>query len=71
MEQSRVLQTTFLKAEENNIEKAWSTLYAFEALSEIKVNYDKTSMYPVNISDITNFSQIFNCKAASFPLQYL
>lgn len=71
MEQSRVLQTTFLKAEENNIEKAWSTLYAFEALSEIKVNYDKTSMYPVNISDIINFAQIFNCKAASFPLQYL
>lgn len=42
----------FLKAYAINIESAWWILIAFEALSGIKVNYSKTSMYPINTNQI-------------------
>lgn len=61
----------FLKDEETNIENAWWALYAIEFLSGIKVNYSKTSMYSINVPDITTYAQIFQCNTYKFPLQYL
>ena len=61
----------FLKADNTNIENAWWALFAFEALSGIKVNYTKTSMYSINTPDITPYALIFQCTSSSFPMHYL
>ena len=61
----------FLQANETNIENTWWALIAFEAVSGIKVNYSKTSMYPINIPDASHYAPFFRCKSATFPMQYL
>lgn len=42
----------FLKADAINIESAWWILIPFETLFGIKVNYSKTSMYPIHTNQI-------------------
>lgn len=46
-------------------------MLAFEALSGIKVNYSKTSMYPIHTNRESNLHQLFRCQWDNFPLLYL
>jgi hypothetical protein len=48
-------------------------LYAFEALSGIKINFGKTELIPVNLSsdEAHMFAALAGCKLSQFPLQYL
>jgi hypothetical protein len=39
----------FLKADEKIVDAAKWALVAFEALSEIQINYDNTEMIPMNL----------------------
>lgn len=40
----------FLKAEPNNVENAWWTMMMFKAIFGIKMNLDKTELYPINLN---------------------
>lgn len=44
---------------------------SFEALSGIKINYDKTEMYPIHVDETLNLNHIFRCQWGSFPIKYL
>jgi hypothetical protein len=50
----------------------WVMIY-FEQISGMKINYGKSDMVPVNLTeDETNqYSRIFCCKVGSFPFKYL
>lgn len=63
----------FAQADPKNIELIWWTLRGFEALSGIKINFDKIELYPLNISsDCAQVSaDIFGCKISAFPFKYL
>lgn len=61
----------FLTAIEENVESTWWAMMAFEALSGIKMNYDKTIMYPINISNNSHLNQLFRCPWGNFPFSYL
>ena len=61
----------FLEAQEHNVEAAWWAMLAFESLSGIKVNYDKTEMYDLNIDRALALDQIFRCSWGEFPIKYL
>lgn len=41
----------FLKADIRNVENILWALFSFEALSSIKINFNKTEMVPLNLSD--------------------
>ena len=59
----------FLEAHERNVEAAWWTMLAFEAISGIKMNYDKTELYSINV-DVDSaiaLQQIFRCQVGGFP----
>lgn len=45
-------------------------MMVFEALSGIKMNLEKTAMYPINLSCST-LDQVFKCKWGTFPITYL
>lgn len=63
----------FGQAEPQNIEKIWWTVRGFEALSRIKINFSKTELYPMNISEenAVELAQIFGCQVGHFPFKYL
>lgn len=61
----------FLEAQEHNVEAAWWAMLAFESISGIKVNYDKTEMYALNIDRSVELHRIFRCSWGEFPIKYL
>lgn len=61
----------FLQAQKEVVEAAWWTIVAFEALSRIKMNYEKIEMYHLNLQPNNTLDQIFKCKWRAFPIQYL
>ena len=63
----------FLKAGPRKIEALKLYLIAFENLSGMKINYDKSEMIPLNLSpsEGTALAAIFGCKMATLPLTYL
>jgi hypothetical protein len=48
-------------------------LLAFEALSGIKINYSKTELVPIHLTDgeTSQFANLLGCTVFSFPLKYL
>ncbi|XP_073107236.1 uncharacterized protein [Elaeis guineensis] len=48
-------------------------LYAFEILSRLKINFDKTALYTINLSQIQarRFAVTLGCKLEGFPATYL
>jgi hypothetical protein len=49
-----------------------STLNTFANSTGLKVNYSKSSMFPINISDerLNHLASTFQCKAGQFPFTY-
>jgi hypothetical protein len=45
----------------------------FATSTGLHVNYQKSNIYPVNVSDekMDNHAKTFNCKIGSFPFTYL
>jgi hypothetical protein len=50
-----------------------SLLYAFADSTGLKVNYVKSNMYPINISqdELCHLASTFQCSTDSFPFTYL
>lgn len=63
----------FLKADNEVLTNIKWLLVAFENASGLKINYDKSEIYPLNLSDSesTTFASILGCKVAVLPLTYL
>lgn len=61
----------FFEADEHNIERAWWTMLAFEALSGIRMNLQKTELFSFNNELGPVLAKTFRCQFASFPLKYL
>lgn len=61
----------FLKAKHSVVESAWWAMQAFEAVSEIRINLDKSEMYGINTNQLGSLANTFRCKTASFPIKYL
>jgi hypothetical protein len=49
------------------------TLYTFEALTGIKINFSKTELLPLNLDneEAIMLGALAGCKLSTFPLQYL
>ena len=61
---------------ENNIEKASTLkwfLVCFEQMSGMKINYDKSDLLTIGMSDddTNDFAKLFCCKKSDFPIKYL
>jgi hypothetical protein len=63
----------FLQAEFSNIEVVVWALIVFEALSDIKINYNKTKLVSLNLpaEEASQLATVLGCKISSFPLRYL
>jgi hypothetical protein len=55
------------------VETVLWALVAFEALTDIKINYTKTYLIPMNLSgtEANSYATMLGCKLSSFPLKYL
>ena len=62
----------FLQATSTNIKTALWTMYCFEALPGIKINFQKTELIPLNISLANGavLADIFGCKVSKLSLKY-
>jgi hypothetical protein len=63
----------FFKADVKCLDATLLALYAFEALSGIKIKFGKTELIPVNLpSDESHmFVALASCKLSQFSLKYL
>jgi Reverse transcriptase (RNA-dependent DNA polymerase) len=64
----------FLKANATMVENLkWFFFIAFEGISRLKVNFDKSELIPLNIFVVQAqyFSNILGCKLGSLPIKYL
>lgn len=61
----------FLRATPPVVMAAWWAMKAFEAVSGIKINLDKTEMYGLNTNHISELASTFRCSTSSFPIKYL
>ena len=61
----------FLDAQEENVEAAWWAMLAFEAISGIRMNYDKTELYLLHVADTQPLQYLFRCHEGTFPIKYL
>jgi hypothetical protein len=63
----------FLEAKPHYIEVLKWILVAFEDLSDLKINFDKCKMVPLNIffEEGANLVDILECKISSLSITYL
>lgn len=63
----------FLKDEPKMIEALKLHLLAFENLPGMKINFSKSVMVPLNLTDLEGqqLAQIFGCDISSLPITYL
>jgi hypothetical protein len=63
----------FLKAYWTNVEAMLWALKAFEAPSDIKINYVKIELVSMNLveSEAQSLVALLDCKISSFPIKYL
>ena len=56
----------FLRADQRNVERAWWLMVMFESISGIRMNLDKTALYPINldIQDSQLLAATFHCQLA-------
>lgn len=57
-----------LQAQEEVVQSAWWAMMTIEAISGIKINFEKTKMYPINLSTDSSLAQIYRCSWGSFPI---
>lgn len=50
---------------------AWWAMKAFEAVSGIKINLDKTEMYRLSTNHLSELAYACRCSTSSFPIKYL
>jgi hypothetical protein len=66
---------TFLfdKANYMMVERVKWTLWAFERLSDLKINFNKSKLIALNIDSVMayNFAHQHNCKLGVLPSKYL
>jgi hypothetical protein len=55
------------------VERVKWALRTFEGLSDLKINFDKSELIPLNIdlSMVCNIATQLNCKLGALPLKYL
>jgi hypothetical protein len=63
----------FLKADSAVLTHIKWLLVAFENVSGLKINYEKSEMYALNLSDTecASLASVIGCKVAQLPLKYL
>jgi hypothetical protein len=63
----------FLQADDKSVEVMMWALFAFEALTNIKVYFSKTKMILMNLDNLeaSKLVNIIGCRLSTFPLQYL
>lgn len=61
----------FLVNDPTNVESAWWAMLAFEAVSGIKMNLQKTELFAIHTDLGDQLADLFRCKFAHFPLKYL
>jgi Reverse transcriptase (RNA-dependent DNA polymerase) len=63
----------FLKADSKCVEIVLWSLYAFEALTGIKINFSKTELIPLNLSqeEASELASLVGCSLSQFSLKYL
>jgi len=63
----------FLKKSDTNIRNLKFILFCFEAMSGMKINFDKSEVFAVGIepNEKQQIAEIFGCKVGSFPITYL
>jgi hypothetical protein len=63
----------FLLAILGIIENVKWALVAFESLTGIKINYDKTEMVPMNLNEEEShhYAALIGCNISHFPIKYL
>ena len=63
----------FLAHYDLNIRNMKFILYCFEAMSGLKINYEKSEVFSVGLDppEQQRVAEIFGCKTCSFPIKYL
>jgi hypothetical protein len=63
----------FLEVDRTYVETVLWSLYAFEILSEIKINFSKTEIIPPNLSqeEASMLASLIGCTLSKFLLKYL
>jgi Reverse transcriptase (RNA-dependent DNA polymerase) len=63
----------FLKVDSRMLEKIKWALKEFEGISDLKINFAKSELIPLNIStsDATAPAALFQCKIGRLPMKYL
>jgi hypothetical protein len=63
----------FLDFSEQSIVTMKFLLYCYEAMSGLKINYEKSELFVVGVEDEERIrvANLFNCKVGSFPTKYL
>ena len=58
---------------EMNVRNLKFILYCFEAMSGLKINYDKSEIFSIGVelAEQSRIASIFGCKVGQFPLTYL
>jgi hypothetical protein len=46
-------------------------LYCFEAISGLKINYQKSEVFGVGVDQVDRVARMLNCEIGSFPMKYL
>lgn len=62
----------FLKPDSENVENVYWTMITFDALSWIKINFQKTELVPLNLSinEGSTLAFVFGCKLSPLLLTY-
>ena len=60
----------FLKKTDTNIRNLKFILFCFEAMSRMKINFDKSEVFTVGVDsgEHQRIAEIFGCKMGSFPI---
>ena len=63
----------FLQVDKNILNYIKWLLLAFENVSGLKINFEKSEMYPLNlsVSECDELSSVLGCKVVNLPLTYL
>jgi mannosylglycoprotein endo-beta-mannosidase len=62
-----------MKADARQLFCLKSLLHSFVESTGLKVNYNKSNMFPINMNDerLSHFTNTLNCQKGSFPFTYL
>ncbi|KAF5466388.1 hypothetical protein F2P56_016314 [Juglans regia] len=62
----------FCEANQNQVRALKALILYFEAMSSLKVNFDKSEMVPVGkVNNISQLASTLGCKVSSLPMNYL